>query len=461
MSRRNMMLEIRYFAMRALFIASVASAMAAGPARAAAADDEAPVDQRQQELIEVLRSDAPPQNKAIACKKLAVYGNKDAVPALAALLADEKLAAWARIALEAIPDREADEALREAMGKLEGKLLVGAINSIGTRRDADAVDALVERLKDADGEVAAAAAVALGRIGGGAAVTALQQSLAAATAAVHSAVAEGCILCAESLLAEGNSAEAAKLYDAVRKADVPKQRTLEATRGAILARGSGGVPLLAEQLQSADKDAFNIGLRTARELAGREVTGALMAELGRATPQRQALLILALADRDDAAALPAMIEAAKSGALQTRIAAIRVLGRLGDASCVPVLLDAALEAEADLSQAALAMLVELPGKDVDADVAARLSKAEGKARQVLIELAGRRHIAAAVPALLTAAEDPDAEIRSAALTALGYTVRPSDLPVLIARVADPSENPEEAQAAESSLRVACKRMPDR
>ena len=97
------------------------------------------------------------------------------------------------------------------------------------------------------------------------------------------------------------------MYDAVRKADVPKQRILEATRGAILARGSAGVPLLVEQLRSADKARLAIGLRVARELAGREVTEALVAELGRATPERQALLILALADRGDTAALPAVL----------------------------------------------------------------------------------------------------------------------------------------------------------
>ncbi|HEV58516.1 MAG TPA: hypothetical protein ENN87_13655, partial [Phycisphaerales bacterium] len=34
---------------------------------------------KEQELIAVLRSDAPPQDKAITCKRLAIYGTKDAV----------------------------------------------------------------------------------------------------------------------------------------------------------------------------------------------------------------------------------------------------------------------------------------------------------------------------------------------------------------------------------------------
>ena len=71
------------------------------------------------------------------------------------------------------------------MGKLQGRLLIGVINSIGVRRDAKAVDGLAVRLKDADAEVASAAAVALGRIGGTPAAKALEQSLAGAPAAVR------------------------------------------------------------------------------------------------------------------------------------------------------------------------------------------------------------------------------------------------------------------------------------
>src|ERR1700676_976799 len=67
--------------------------------------------EKEPELIAVLRSDAPGAEKAIACKLLAIYGSSEAVPYLARLLPDEKLASWARIALEAIPGPEADEAL--------------------------------------------------------------------------------------------------------------------------------------------------------------------------------------------------------------------------------------------------------------------------------------------------------------------------------------------------------------
>src|SRR5436190_8525180 len=140
-----------------LAILIVASAL---PASADVSIGNAPPDkttgtavEKQVQLIEILKSDSKPQEKAVACKRLAVYGTKDTVPALAPLLSNEELASWARIALEAIPGSAPDVALRDAAQKLNGRLLVGVINSIGVRRDADAIGILGSKLKDADAEV--------------------------------------------------------------------------------------------------------------------------------------------------------------------------------------------------------------------------------------------------------------------------------------------------------------------
>src|SRR4029077_12599259 len=112
------------------------------------------------------------------------------------LLADESLASWARIALEAIPGPAADTALRDALAQFHGKLLVGVINSIGVRRDANATGRLIAKLKDSDPDVVSAAAVALGRIGGSKAAKALKGSLATSPAAARPGVAEGAVRCA-------------------------------------------------------------------------------------------------------------------------------------------------------------------------------------------------------------------------------------------------------------------------
>lgn len=85
-------------------------------------------------------------------------------PALVALLTDAHLSNYARCALEPLPEVTADDALRGALGRVKGTLLVGVINSIGHRRDARAIDALEQLRHDAAAEVAQAADAALARV---------------------------------------------------------------------------------------------------------------------------------------------------------------------------------------------------------------------------------------------------------------------------------------------------------
>jgi HEAT repeat protein len=427
------------------------------PTHVAKAQRLAPKSER--ELLAILRSDAPEADKALACKHLSVVGASEAVPELAKLLANERLASWARIALEVIPGTQVDEALRKSTESLQGRLLVGVINSIGVRRDAGAVDLLSKRLADQDGDVASAAAVALGRIGNPAAADPLRKALAAAPPLkIRSAIAEGCILCAERRLADGNAAEAAKIYDEVRTAEVPRQRMLEATRGAILARGEDGIPLLVEQLKSQDKGLFQIALSTAREISGREVDQALAAELGSAFPERAALIVVAMADRPNTD-LPAVLKAAGGGHKQVRVAAISALGRIGNATALAPLLDAAVDSDAEIATAAKESLAVLPGETVDKDIAARLAQAQGKLYLVLIELVGQRRIDA-IPALVKALDHSDRAVRTAALTSLGNTVPDKYLSVLIDQVLAPKDS-ETAPVAQTALKTAAVRMPDR
>jgi len=415
--------------------------------------------EKEKELIAILRSDAPPADKAIACKRLAIDGSSEAVSELAKLLPDPQLSSWARTALEAIPGPEADEALRKACESLSGLQLVGTINSIGVRRDAGAVDRLTTRLRDTDVEVASAAAVALGRIGSVEAATSLRKLLSGAPGMVRSAIAEGCVLCAERFHAEGKSAEATALYDEIRKASVPKQRVIEATRGAILARGEAGIPLLMEQFQSSDKAFFQLALGTAREFPGGDVDKALAEAMVAASPERAALMIQSMADRKETVVMQAILKAAEQGPLPVRLSAINALARVGDASCLSSLLKVATDSDPELSLAAKTTLAELPGTQIDSRIVALLAKSDGAMMPVLVDLIAKRRIDA-VGDLLKTLNSPDAAVRQAALTALGETIKLDQLSVLIAPVVAP-KFPEDQAIAQKALTAASVRMPDR
>ena len=425
----------------------------------ALADGPATSPEKEQELLAVLKSDAAPADKAITCKQLAIYGSAAAVPELAKLLPIPELSSWARIALESIPGPEADEALRTATESLQGRLLVGAINSIGVRRDAAAVAALSGKLKDADAEVAAAAAVALGRIGNDDASKALRTALADSSPEVRSFVAEGCVLCAERLHSEGKSADAIAIYDEVRAADVHLQRIVEATRGAILARGQDGIPLLVEQLHADDRTLFRLALGTAREFPGSEIDQVLVTEMTKSPDDRAALIVQAMADRKDTVVLTAILKAAEQGPLAVRLSAVDALARVGDVTCLNSLLKIAVDKDVELSVAAKDTLAELPGDNVNAQIVALLPKAEGATYPLLIELVGKRRIEA-VPQLLKALDNNSGVVRTAALVALGETVSLQQLSVLIDQVVAPKKA-EDAEIAQKALKAASIRMADR
>lgn len=409
---------------------------------------------KEQELLAVLKSDAPKGEKGVACKLLAVWGGDAAVPALAPLLEDKELASWARIALEAIPGDAADAALRNALPKVEGRLLVGTINSIGVRRDRDAVPALVDLLKSTDGDVASAAALALGHVGGREAGQALQAALGDRRLEVRSAAARGAMLGAERMLTAGRTERAVQVYDTIRDTDMPEQRLLEATRGAILARGAGGLPLLLEQLRSANKAFLGIGLRTARELPGVDVTKALAAEAGSADADRASFILLAVADRQDEAVLPAVTKAATGGAPEVRLVAIRALEHLGNAASVPVLLQAAADADKTLSAAATESLVRLAAPNVDSTLVSRLPAAKGAERRAIMEVTALRQTHEALPEIARSATDADGDVRGAALAALGLLGGEKEVELLARSVEETKDAGRRAEYEEALLEVA-------
>ncbi len=385
-------------------------------------------------LIATLQSaTSAPHNKVVACHRLAIIGTKAAVPALAALLSDEKLAHMARHALEPMPDPAAAAALRDALGKVQGKLLVGVINSIGFRRDASATAALAGLLAGPDESVTAAAAAALGRMGSVDAAKKLQSSLGGATGALRIVFADASLTCAEALVAARQRSEAAPIFDRLHAPEFPDYIRTAAMCGAITAREADGIPLLVKQLKGQDAAMLAAAWRAARELAGASVTTALASELGKLPSEKQVLLIQVLGDRGDKDALPAILDATKSGAPAVRVAAIQALPRVDDgSSSLPVLLRAVTAAQTPAeSEAAIAGLSQVGGADTNSKILATLPSVAPALRVKLIGVLGARRADNARGELLKLAAGAEAEVSKAAFRALAQVARPADVAELI------------------------------
>jgi HEAT repeat protein len=188
-------------------------------------------------LTAILSAGTSRAAKEYACRKLMMIGTAASVQALAALLGDADNSHMARFALERISGPEATQALRDALGRVQGTLRIGMIESLVSRGDAASVPTIA-RLLSSDPPVAAAAATALGHINTPEALAALSAADPLAGSGVGRAVADARLASAEALLAAGKRAEAQNVYQSLADAVKGKPET-KATKSVELAATRG------------------------------------------------------------------------------------------------------------------------------------------------------------------------------------------------------------------------------
>jgi len=404
-------------------------------------------------LISILKSDAPLKEKTDACRELAQVGTKQAVPVLASLLLDEKLSHWARYALEPIADPSVDAALRSALGKVQGPLLVGVIDSLGVRQDSKAVEALARFLADSDPAVAQAAARSLGSMGTSGAQL-LDKTLSRGALPQQLAVCEGLLRCAETL----PDAEAIAIYDRLRSLPkLPQQVQVAALRGAILGRGTQGLRLLVETLEAESPKRWAAALGISVDMPGAPVTRALTGQLAAANPEKRLLLIQTLGHRGDANAARALVPLAQAGPVQQRTAAIHSLAQLATPSSVPVLAAFVKDAEPTVSSAAQAGLIGFPSKAADAAVLALLNEPDTRIRIAAMDMAAQRRITASLPLLLKATDDARSAVVDASFKTLGELAGVTEIPAVVNALLKTKA----VRAAESALSAICARQADK
>ena len=410
-------------------------------------------------LIALLDGEGTNDGKAFLCRQLSLVGSAEAVPTLAKLLPDKEMSHPARFALERMPCPEAVAALRDALSKVQGALLVGVVNSLGERKDATSVPALIKLAGGADEAVTEAAVAALGKIGGSDAAKAIAAARTKVSEKVRPAATDAYLLAADGLVAAGKKAEAAAIYKQVYDGEKKEHLRVAAFRGLLATGDEAAWALIIKTLSTDDPKMWGTAAQFAREIPGPEATKALAGALAKLKPEAQVLLLNALAARGDGAALAPVIAAARSQDESARIAALSALGSIGDASCVAMLADVAAKGQGAEQAAARKSLVALRGKDVDPALTAAAGAGEAAVRIELIRALAARNTAAAVPTLLKAAEEPDKTIRAEAMNALSVLADAKALPALVKLLIEAKADDERANA-EKAVIATCRRIAD-
>ncbi len=433
-------------------ILAIALTLAAAPALA-----------QQNNPVAVLQSDAPFLEKAEACRTLARDGGREAVPALAALLTDEKLSHMARLALEPMPDRQAGKALRDALETTSGRIKVGIIHSLGNREDTKAVPAFVALLSGDDPELAQAAAGALGMIATPKATKALVEALDQPKVSARNlrAYCDALFDVTEALTEKGKDRQAADIYDRlIDSTKAPPQIRAAALRGAVLTRGSEkGMPLLLAALRGEDADQFAVALRIATELDEGDATTASLAEaLPTLSADRKIQFIQALGHRANAEAGPALLLEANEGGTEVRVAALRALARISYSPALKLMGRLACSDDKVLADVAGDLLSYFPGQDGDDAIRAMLKDKNAETRRVAAGLIGQGALDDPSGLLMNVAKtDADEGVRVAALKSLADCAGMTEMSGLLDCLSG-ADTESEMRAAEKALGGLCARQ---
>jgi HEAT repeat protein len=385
----------------------------------------------EERMIAVLASEqAKPAARQFAARMLRRIAGTKSVPALAELLDDAELAHIARFALQYNPAPAVDAALRAALPGLEGDLLIGVLGTASLRGAEDLVPVLTELAEGEDATLAAVAVRALGNIADEtAAVALIQLELGSDLAALRT---DGLLKCADGMLAEGESGSAAKIYKAVLESTASEPLKAAALRGVLHAQPGGqGVEGLVAALVGDSPYLRAAAKHYLIEADGAEIGAGISAALASVDSEQKLGLLEIIEARGDAVALGQIAKLLRDEDAAVQVAAVATLGRIGDVSTVPVLLEVAA-GEGELADKAYESLKIIPGDGVGEELVARIERAAGEKKLLILKLMADRAEQSFAPAILSAAADDDAAVRMSAIRALSVVGDVSNLPAMVA-----------------------------
>jgi len=392
-----------------------------------------------------------------ACRHLREIGSAVSVPTLAKMLNQEETSDLARYALEKISDASVEQALIQSLGKTDGKVRLGILASLGNRRAEKAVPYLEKFLYGVDEAEAVASATALGRIAHPKAVDVLSHALPDTSGKLRAQVASSLLGCAEEHLANKNFDQAAGIFETLIQTELPLHIRQAAFRGRLAALGKEAKGVIVSALKGSYTEWYEPAISCVRNAFGESDIQEVCALLHGLPPKSQIQLLGVLSHYPVKAALDSAIQAARNENGDIRIAALRALEDIGDATTVELLAYHAAKSRAQEQEVARTSLWSLKGKDVDQTILLNLAKQnDTDVQNELIMSVGERRIQEGLNWLLSKARSADARTRQQAIKALKDVGSPSDLPLLVNLLISVEEEREQMEMASTIAAVVQK-----
>ncbi len=408
--------------------------------------------------IDVLQSDAPVSAKAAACRELRRDGTARSVPALAPLLTDARLSHEARMALEAIPGDQALAALRAAVDHTEGVLRAGILDSLGERRDPQAVSIIATHLSDQDPDVVTAALLALGKIGSPEAVRHLDRAYQQAAAERRSMIGDGLLEGAIRWHRDGGEEQAGEILQRLASHDQPARIRSAALVVQMRKAGDRLPERVLESLGAPDALVRNAAFSVLPYLDNDALQTIVVDRQDLPVPSH-VLLLSALRLRGDRTFASVALNAATSKDPAIAEAGIAAAGALADSQALPILLPIAI-GEGPLADNAWRAMEILRGPEVEADLTQILIRQEQPDHRIrLVRILTARHASASVPVLLDLTQHDHGPLQSAAIDAVFQLARPDHVAAIV-RVMHEMDRGVPREVLEKAVMRALEQVPD-
>jgi len=192
------------------------------------------------------------------------------------------------------------------------------------------------------------------------------------------------------------------------------------------------VARIVRAIEGNDPVLQSVAISSIPGLKDPSAAGRFSSMLPKLSTDTQILMISALADCESSFTLPALQNALASPDQNVKLAAVKALGRTGDATCVKALSKILSEADPNaMKKEATSSLERLRGEGVNTELLASMKTASADGRIALIEILASRRATEAVDTLFREARGGDGRVREAAYKALGSLGGADNLPAVL------------------------------
>jgi len=412
----------------------------------------------EEKLLAFLDSQATPAAKMTVCRQLRIIGSEKSVPVLEKLLPQKDTSDMARYALEKIPGEAADKALLKALANTKGDMQLGIISSLGQRKTRAAVSALGALILDSKKDIASAAVTSLGRIGGKDATGLLSAALGKAKPDLQAQIASALLICAEDFRVLNSTDAASGIYNQLLGFKLPAELRRAAMSGKIATAGDQAAKTILSALEATDQNMYMPAIGTVKTVFNASNIASVCALLPKLPEASQIQLLAVLAEYPKEAVLLTILQAAQSAQQAVRVAGLKALEKVGDASTVEFLAGSAAKSSGKEQDTARSSLWGLKGREIDEAVLSAMAKqpADDVLNELILSI-GERQIFAAKSMLVKQIGSPPAKIRRDSLRALKVIGTPSDIPGLLDLLLK-TENEQEQVELENTVAALAKKI---